>query len=166
MYKLKFFFSIVCGLMAVLTSVEKTYSSSSSIILFSYVNEVIDIEIENYDSSFFPLDLENAFNGILADVRVFYNLNGGYDIDIQSLNGGLKDGATTTIDYDFRLTPSFSPWMAASTAQSSPVEAISNGSSPTAGTGDVYRLRLNLLANPGIPGGVYIDELTITVRAP
>lgn len=143
-------------------------NSTASVLLAGNVAERAWLEVFDYREDRMPMTIDQNWNQVFVFFNEHYNIAGGYDIDIQSTNGGMKNGSTV---YDYRLryrngAGVWSAWVWASTAQASPVEVNSNAPSPTPSNGVRTRMRARIIGVPNAPAGFYLDEITLTIRAP
>lgn len=151
--------TIVAMFVFIVTDTAK--SSTGTVLLFGNVAQNVDLQIDHTEANF-PLDIEGGETATeIATVTEFYNVAGGYDIDVTSANGGLANGSDVLdyeIDYDGNT--------ANASTTTGTLEIVSAATSPTLSTGNAVSLAVTFAAHTTAVAGTYLDELTLTIRAP
>ncbi len=160
----------------ILGTFQANASSSGTILIVGNVPEECSIEVDHTEANF-PLDITGGETATeVAQVTENYNAGGNYEIDIASVNGGLLNETATgpcsgaaanecvtyTVNYSGGSVGS-AAIEATTTEYKGDTGTVAAGTSP-GNSGEALTVTFAGLAN-GL-AGLYLDELTLTIRAP
>ena len=111
-------------------------SQSSTVLVVGRVLAECSLEIDHVESAF-PIDMNIGSGGnlVIASITEHYNASGGYDIDVQSANGGMEHESDTLDVHDYSVVYDGGAPVSASTIQASATEIVSAAPSPTGASG-------------------------------